>query len=229
MFFTVKTQVSPYYTNCCTVLSSFRLFRPKLIIAGYSAYPRDLNYKRFREICDSVNAILLVDMAHFSGLVAGGVISTPFEHADIVTTTTHKSLRGPRAGMIFYRKGVKGHSKSGQPIMYDYGPRVNSAVFPALQGGPHNHAIAALCVALKQALRPDFKEYAQQVIDNCKAMAKSLVANGYTLVSGGSENHLVLWDVRPLGTDGAKMEKILEEISITGMLHLTRGSNITVP
>ncbi len=155
-------------------------------------------------------------MAHFSGLVAGGVITSPFELADIVTTTTHKSLRGPRAGVIFYRKGVKGHSKTGQPIMYDYGPRVNSAVFPALQGGPHNHAIAALCVALKQALRPDFKEYAQRIIDNCKAMAKVLVTKGYTLVSGGTDNHLILWDLRPLGTDGAKMEKILEEISVTG-------------
>ena len=100
--------------------------------------------------------------------------------------------------------------------MYDYGPRVNSAVFPALQGGPHNHAIAALCVALKQALRPDFKEYAQRIIDNCKAMAKVLVTKGYTLVSGGTDNHLILWDLRPLGTDGAKMEKILEEISVTG-------------
>lgn len=192
-----------------------KLFRPKIIIAGYSAYPRDLDYKRFREICDSVNAVLLVDMAHFSGLVAGKVITSPFELADIVTTTTHKSLRGPRAGMIFYRKGVKGHTKTGEPIMYDYGAKVNSAVFPALQGGPHNHAIAALCVALKQALRPDFKIYAQQIIDNCKAMAKVLLSKGYTLVSGGTDNHLVLWDLRPLGSDGAKMEKILEVVSIT--------------
>lgn len=194
------------------------MFRPKIIIAGYSAYPRDLDYKRFRAICDSVGAMLLVDMAHFSGLAAGRVVTSPFELADIVSTTTHKSLRGPRAGMIFYRKGVKGHTKTGQPIMYDYGPKINAAVFPALQGGPHNHAIAALCVALKQALRPDFKEYAKQIVSNCQAMAKVLVSKGYSLVSGGSENHLVLWDVRPLGTDGAKMEKILEAVSITGEL-----------
>ncbi|CAB4010869.1 serine hydroxymethyltransferase, mitochondrial-like [Paramuricea clavata] len=214
------------YIDYDKLAENAKLFRPKIIIAGYSAYPRDLDYRRFREICDSVNAILLVDMAHYSGLVAGGVITSPFELADIVTTTTHKSLRGPRAGMIFYRIGVKGHSKTGQPIMYDYGPRVNSAVFPALQGGPHNHAIAALCVALKQALRPDFKEYAQQIIDNCKAMAKVLVTKGYTLVSGGTSNHLILWDLRPLGTDGAKMEKILEEISITGRSILIMDYNI---
>ena len=165
-----------------------------------------------------MNAILLVDMAHFSGLVAGKVITSPFEFADIVSTTSHKSLRGPRAAMIFYRKGVKGHSKSGEPIMYDYGSKVTSAVFPALQGGPHNHAIAALAVALKQAQRPDFKVYAQQIIDNCKAMAKVLISKGYTLASGGTDNHLVLWDLRPLGTDGAKMEKLMEVISVTGMV-----------
>lgn len=203
------------YIDYDKLAETAKLFRPKLIVAGYSAYPRDLDYKRFREICDSVNAILLVDMAHFSGLVAGKVITSPFEFADIVSTTSHKSLRGPRAAMIFYRKGVKGHSKSGDPIMYDYGSKVTSAVFPALQGGPHNHAIAALAVALKQAQRPDFKVYAQQIIDNCKAMAKVLISKGYTLASGGTDNHLVLWDLRPLGTDGAKMEKILEVISVT--------------
>lgn len=212
----------PYKTTPKTGLIDYdmlaetaRLFRPKLIVAGISAYPRHLDYARFRAICDEVGAYLMADMAHISGLVAGDVVPSPFEHADIVTTTTHKSLRGPRSGVIFYRKGIKGYKKNGDPIKYDYGSKIDFALFPGLQGGPHNNAIAALCVALKQANTPEFKAYAQQILNNCQAMAKVFLERGYTLVSGGSDNHLVLVDLRPLGIGGALAEKVLEEVSIT--------------
>merc|ERR1712079_589015 len=145
-----KVNASTGYIDYDKLEESAKMFRPKMIIAGFSAYPRTLDFPRFRKICDEVGALLLCDMAHISGLVAAGVIPSPFEYCDVVTSTTHKTLRGPRAGVIFYRKGVKGYKKNGDPIMYDYGPRINSAVFPGLQGGPHNHQIAALCVALKQ-------------------------------------------------------------------------------
>lgn len=212
----------PYKTDLKTGLIDYemlattaRLFRPKLIVAGISAYPRHLDYAKFREICDEVGAYLMADMAHISGLVAGDVVPGPFEYADIVTTTTHKSLRGPRSGVIFYRKGIKGYKKNGDPIKYDYGSKIDFALFPGLQGGPHNNQIAALSTAFKQAKTPEFKHYAQQILDNCKALAKVLLDRGYTLVSGGSDNHLVLLDLRPLGIGGALAEKVLEEVSIT--------------
>lgn len=192
-----------------------RLFRPKLIIAGTSAYSRLLDYKRFREICDEVKATLLADMAHISGLVAAGVIPSPFDYADVVTTTTHKTLRGGRAGMIFFRKGVKGVDKSGKEIKYDFQQKVDFAVFPRLQGGPHNHAIASVAVALKQATSPEFRAYQEQVLKNAKAMGKALIAKGYTLVSGGTDNHLLLLDLRPKGLDGARLECVMNEANIT--------------
>ncbi|RWS09019.1 Serine hydroxymethyltransferase-like protein [Dinothrombium tinctorium] len=192
-----------------------KLFRPKLIIAGASAYSRLIDYKRFREICDDVKAILLSDMAHISGLVAAGLISSPFEHSDIVTTTTHKTLRGGRSGLIFYRKGVKGKDKSGKDILYEFENKINFAVFPSLQGGPHNHAIASVAVALKEAMTDDFKQYCEQVLKNAKAMANALLAKGYTLVSGGTDNHLVLLDLRPKKIDGARLEAVMNECSIT--------------
>ncbi|XP_048728394.2 serine hydroxymethyltransferase, mitochondrial-like [Ostrea edulis] len=193
-----------------------RLFRPKLIIAGTTAYSRLLNYKAYREICDEVKAYMLADMAHISGLVAAGVIPSPFDYADVVTSTTHKTLRGPRSGMIFFRKGKKGVDKKGNDIMYDLEKKINNAVFPALQGGPHQHQIGALAVALKQAQSPDFKEYQLQVIKNAKAMAKVLMDKGYDVVSGGTDNHLILVDLKSKGTDGARSERILElcEISV---------------
>lgn len=215
----------PYKTNPKTGLIDYemlaetaRLFRPKLIVAGISAYPRHLEYAKFRTICDEVGAYLMADMAHISGLVAGDVVPGPFEYADIVTTTTHKSLRGPRSGVIFYRKGIKGYKKNGDPIKYDYGSKIDFALFPGLQGGPHNNQIAALSTAFKQANTPQFKQYAQQILDNCQALAKVLLDRGYTLVSGGSDNHLVLLDLRPLKMGGALAEKVLEEVSITGEL-----------
>ncbi|XP_035210678.1 serine hydroxymethyltransferase, mitochondrial-like isoform X2 [Stegodyphus dumicola] len=192
-----------------------KLFRPKLIIAGTSAYSRLLDYKRFREICDAVGAILLADIAHISGLVAAGVIPTPFDYADVVTTTTHKTLRGGRAGMIFFRKGTKSTDKNGKEIKYDFQQRIDFAVFPRLQGGPHNHAIASVAVALKQAMSSEFREYQQQVLKNAKAMAKALMSKGYTLVSGGTDNHLLLLDLRPNGLDGARLECVMNETNIT--------------
>ncbi|KAL7177179.1 hypothetical protein ACSBR2_030504 [Camellia fascicularis] len=191
-------------------------FRPKLIICGGSAYPRDWDYKRLRSVADKVGALLLCDMAHISGLVAAQEAADPFEYCDIVTTTTHKSLRGPRAGMIFYRKGPK-PAKKGQPedAVYDFEDKINFAVFPALQGGPHNHQIGALAVALKQVMTPGFKEYAKQVRANAVALGNYLTSKGYKLVTGGTENHLVLWDLRPLGLTGNKVEKLCDLCNIT--------------
>ncbi|KAK4279884.1 hypothetical protein QN277_011588 [Acacia crassicarpa] len=183
------------------------LFRPKLIIAGASAYPRDIDYPRMRKIADEVGAFLMMDMAHISGLVAAGVLADPFEFCDIVTTTTHKSLRGPRGGMIFFKKdSVHG---------VDLESAINNAVFPGLQGGPHNHTIGGLAVCLKYAQAPEFKVYQDQVVSNCRGLANRLIEHGYKLVSGGSDNHLVLVDLRPSGIDGARVEKILDMASIT--------------
>merc|ERR1712113_840045 len=148
--------------------------RPKILIAGTSAYSRLIDYARMRSIADKCGAILLADMAHISGLVVGGTIPSPFEFADVVTTTTHKSLRGPRAAMIFFRKGQRGVDKKGNPIMYDFEEKINAAVFPGLQGGPHNQSITALAVALKQAQSPEFRQYQQQVMKNAKALGESL-------------------------------------------------------
>ncbi|KAL9966222.1 hypothetical protein ACROYT_G024265 [Oculina patagonica] len=193
-----------------------RLFRPKVIIAGASAYSRLYDYERMRKIADEHKAVLLADMAHISGLVAAQVIPSPFDHSHVVTTTTHKTLRAVRAGLIFYRVGVKGtNKKTGKEIKYDFDKNIDFAVFPSLQGGPHNHSIAGVGVALKQAQSPMFKEYQLQVLKNAKAMAKALSDLGYSMVSGGTDNHLLLLDLRPKGIDGARVEKVLEMASIT--------------
>ena len=204
----------PYYLDESTGLIDYEqlkrdasLFRPRMIIAGASAYPRDIDYAKMREVADSVGAYLMADMAHISGLVAAGVLTSPFDYCDVVTSTTHKSLRGPRSGIIFYKKGeVRG---------LDMEKAINSAVFPGLQGGPHNHAIGALAFALKQAAEPEFKVYQEQVIANANACAQRLVKLGYKLVSGGTENHLILLDLKPQGVDGARVETILDMASIT--------------
>ncbi|KAH3826053.1 serine hydroxymethyltransferase, mitochondrial-like [Dreissena polymorpha] len=200
-----------------------RLFRPKLIIAGTTAYSRLLDYKKFREICDEVNAVMLADMSHISGLVAADVIPSPFEYADVVSSTTHKTLRGPRAGIIFFRKGLKGKDKKGNDILYDYEKRINGAVFPSLQGGPHQHQIAAIATAMKQAQSPDFREYQKQVVANAKVMGEELVKKGYKVISGGTDNHLILMDLRPSGTDGTRTERVLELSSITVNKNTTAG------
>ena len=176
--------------------------KPSLIIAGGSAYPRQIDFARFREIADKVGAILMVDMAHFSGLVAAGVHPSPLPYADLVTTTTHKTLRGPRGGMVL----------SNNP---EIGKKINSAVFPGLQGGPLMHVIAAKAVAFGEALRPEFKTYAQAVIDNCKALAGVLQRRGVDIVSGGTDTHLILVDLRPKGLKGNQSEAALERAGIT--------------
>jgi glycine hydroxymethyltransferase len=191
------------------------LFRPKVIVAGTSAYCRNFDYARFRQISDKVGCYFMVDMAHISGLVAAGVSPSPFEHADIVTTTTHKSLRGPRGAMIFFRKGVRSTDvKTGKETLSDLENPINFSVFPGHQGGPHNHTITALAVALKQAQTDDFKKYQQQVIKNAKALEEELTKLGHSLVTGGTDNHMVLLDLKPHGVDGARLEAVLEQVNI---------------
>ena len=176
--------------------------QPKLIIAGGSAYPRVIDFARFREIADSVGAYLLVDMAHISGLVAGGAHPSPLPHAHAVTTTTHKTLRGPRGGLILSNDEA-------------LGKKFNSAIFPGIQGGPLMHVIAAKAVAFGEALEPDYKLYIQQVVNNARALADTLQGHGFDIVSGGTENHLVLVDLRPKGLTGDISEAALERANIT--------------
>ncbi|XP_022128766.2 serine hydroxymethyltransferase isoform X2 [Pieris rapae] len=191
-----------------------KLFKPRLIIAGISCYSRCLDYKRFKEIANENGALLMGDMAHISGLVAAGVIPSPFEYCDIVTTTTHKTLRGPRAGVIFYRKGVRSVNAKGEKIMYDLENKINMAVFPGLQGGPHNNAIAAIATAMKQATLPEFADYQRQVIKNAQRLCEGLISRGYKIATGGTDVHIVLVDVRNVGLSGARAERILELCSI---------------
>lgn len=176
--------------------------KPKLIIAGGSAYPRAIDFAKFRAIADEVGALLMVDMAHFAGLVAGGVHENPLKYADVVTTTTHKTLRGPRGGMILTNRE-------------DLAKKINSAVFPGLQGGPLMHVIAGKAVALGEALKPEFKEYAKSVVANAKVLGETLVGRGLNLVSGGTDTHLVLVDLRPKGLTGKLAEKSLERAGMT--------------
>jgi len=188
-----------------------RLYRPKLIVAGASAYSRLIDYEAIKKVCEEHNSYMLADMAHISGLVAAKCIPSPFDYADVVTTTTHKSLRGPRGAMIFYRKGLRSVNKKGKEVMYDLEDKINFSVFPGLQGGPHNHTIAALATALKQAAGPEFKAYQDQVMKNSAQLAASLTGLGYELVSGGTSNHLVLVDLKKSrGIDGARVERVLE-------------------
>lgn len=193
---------------------SARLFLPKMIVAGVSCYSRHLDYKRFKEIADENGAYLLADMAHVSGLVAAGLAPSPFEYCDVVTTTTHKTLRGPRSGLIFFRRGVKQVKKDGTTEMWDLERKINEAVFPGLQGGPHNHQIASVAVALRQANTPEFKEYQKQVLANAQVLAKEFLSKNYTLVSGGTDNHLIWVDLRPMKIDAHRAETVLEKVGI---------------
>ncbi|MCF8503365.1 MAG: serine hydroxymethyltransferase [Caulobacter sp.] len=176
--------------------------RPKLIIAGGSAYSRAIDFKRFREIADSIGALLMVDMAHYAGLVAGGAYPNPVPHAHVVTTTTHKTLRGPRGGLILTNDEA-------------IAKKINSAVFPGLQGGPLEHVIAAKAVAFGEALQPDFKAYAAQVVVNARALAETLMASGVNIVSGGTDSHVMLVDLRPKGVTGKDTEAALERAHMT--------------
>ncbi len=180
---------------------SAREVRPKMIVAGASAYPRKIDFKRLSEIAEEVGAYLLVDMAHIAGLVAVGLHPNPIPYADFVTTTTHKTLRGPRGGMIFCKEKHK--------------QIVDKAIFPGLQGGPLMHVIASKAIALKEALTPDFEDYQKQVIKNAKALAEKLNQLGYDLLSGGTDNHMVLVDLRKKGLTGKEAEELLDQVSIT--------------
>lgn len=176
-------------------------FKPKIIICGYSAYSRDLDYKRFREIADANNSLLMCDMSHFSGFVATQELDNPFDYCDIVTSTTHKTLRGPRAGMIFCKK--------------DYEKQINEAVFPSLQGGPHDNQIAAIATQLKQVCKPEFKKYIQKVKSNAKALANELIKMDYKVCSGGTDNHIILIDLNNKDISGNKIEKLCELVNIS--------------
>ena len=177
--------------------------KPKMILAGASAYARKIDFKRIREICDEVGAYMMVDIAHIAGLVATGYHESPFPYADVVTTTTHKTLRGPRGGMIMCNQEAADKFN------------FNKAIFPGIQGGPLMHVIAAKAVCFKEALSPEFKEYAKNIIDNAQALCKGLMSRGLSIVSGGTDNHLMLLDLRPQGLTGKEIEKLLDEAHIT--------------
>jgi glycine hydroxymethyltransferase len=187
--------------NYDDVLEKAKLHKPKLIVAGASAYPRAIDFKRFREIADEVGAYLMVDMAHIAGLVAAGLHENPVPYAEFVTTTTHKTLRGPRGGMILCKE--------------EFAQKIDKAIFPGIQGGPLMHVIAAKAVAFGEVLNGNFKEYAQNILDNAKRLAEGLKKEGFTLVSGGTDNHLLLVDLRSTGLTGKVAEKVLDEIGIT--------------
>jgi glycine hydroxymethyltransferase len=176
--------------------------KPRLIVAGASAYSRHIDWARFRKVADEIGAYFMVDMAHYAGLVAAGVYPSPLPHAHVVTTTTHKTLRGPRGGMVL----------STDP---DIGKKINSAVFPGLQGGPLMHIIAAKAVAFGEALRPEFKVYAQNVVDNARSLASALTERGLKIISGGTDSHVMLVDLRPKKATGVSAEKVLDRAGIT--------------
>lgn len=176
-------------------------FLPNLIICGYSAYPRDLDYSRFRAIADAVGACLLCDMSHFSGFVAAGLLESPFSYCDLVTTTTHKTLRGPRSAMIFGRQ--------------KYMDAINASVFPGIQGGPHNHQIAGVATALLEASTPEFRIYMERVRENARVLSEALKDKGYEIMTGGTDNHLILVNLRLLGITGSKVERLCDEVDIT--------------
>jgi len=182
------------------------VYRPAMLLCGASAYPRVMDWAKFREIADEVGALLMADMAHISGLVATGLHPSPFQHCDVVTTTTHKSLRGPRSGMIFFKYTDR---------IPDIKDKIDQAVFPALQGGPHNHQIGALATQLLEVNTPEFKAYSQQIVDNTKVLGEVLISKGHKLATNGTDNHLLLWDLRPHSLTGSKLEKVCDAVSIT--------------
>ncbi|KAH8851324.1 Serine hydroxymethyltransferase, mitochondrial, partial [Schistosoma japonicum] len=221
----------PYYLDRGTELIDYDALQrdahnvfPKIIIAGTTAYPRLLDYKRFRQICDSVGAVLLADMAHISGLVAAKVVPSPFDYADVVSSTTHKTLRGPRSGVIFYRKRERSTEKSDVNCCIptdQLETRINNAVFPGLQGGPHENAIAAVAAMAFEASRPEFHDYSRQILSNAQALANALTSHGIRLVTGGTDIHFVLVDLsnspgKPKLSrgDGARVQMVADLVGI---------------
>lgn len=200
----IATEVDPQtgLLDYDRIATQAREHRPKLIVAGYTCYPRTVDWAKFREIADSVGAYLVVDMAHIAGLVAGGVHPSPVPHAHVVTTTTHKTLRGPRAGMIMTNDE-------------ELAKKIDKAVFPGLQGGPLMHIIASKAVCLGEALEPEFKEYAKQIVANAKVLAEALIKEGFELVTGGTDNHLMWVDLRPFRVTGKVAEEELDKVGIT--------------
>ncbi|CAN8303356.1 unnamed protein product [Cochlearia groenlandica] len=205
-------------------------YRPKILICGGSSYPRDWDFPRVRQIADKCGAVLMCDMAHISGLVATKECSNPFDHCDIVTSTTHKGLRGPRGGIIFFRRGpkIRKHGHSDTSTHYDLEEKISFAVFPSLQGGPHNNHIAALAIALKQVATPEYKAYIQQMKKNAQALASALLRHKCRLVTGGTDNHLLLWDLTPMGLTGKVYEKVCEMCHITLNKTAIFGDNGTI-
>jgi glycine hydroxymethyltransferase len=191
--------------------------KPKIVLAGFSAYPRELDYAKFAEIGNEVGALLMADMAHIAGLIAGGVAKNPFDYGfHVITTTTHKTLRGPRGGMILSKGKVSSPLKAPEKTLENIPTLIDRAVFPGMQGGPHEHIIAAKAVAFGEALKPEFKTYAQQIVSNASALADALKANGFQLVTGGTSNHLILADVyKSFDLDGKIVEETLDKISLT--------------
>lgn len=189
------------------------VYRPNLIIAGITAYPRSLDYARFRAICDDVGAYLLADMSHVAGLVAARLANDPFPYAHVVTSTTHKTMRGPRAGLIFYRKTAK-HPRNANKVV-DIETKIEEAVFPMLQGGPHNHQIAAIAAQMKEVMSPGWTDYCRQIKANMSALCSDLQNRGYKMVSGGTDSHLILWDLTNTDISGGKMQEVCDAVSIT--------------
>ena len=194
-----------------------RTHKPKIILAGYSAYPRELDYAKFAEIGNEVGALLMADMAHIAGLIVGGVATNPFDHGfHVITTTTHKTLRGPRGGMILSKGVVSNPLKAPEKTLENIPTLIDRAVFPGMQGGPHEHIIAAKAVAFGEALQPEFKTYAQQIVTNAAALADALLAHDFSLVTGGTSNHLILADVhKSFELDGKVVEEALDAIGLT--------------
>lgn len=237
-FYTSKKNVSassiyftslPYILDPTTELVDFVYlkkvalqFKPKLLICGGSAYSRDWDYEQFRDIANQVQCQLLCDMAHYSGLVASKVVKNPFDYCDVITTTTHKTLRGPRAALIFYRKKVPSNSSNitnknnfRELLLQDIEKRINDAVFPACQGGPHNNAIAAIAVQQKEVKTKEFHEYSRMVVKNCSILCDFLKSNGYRILTGGSDTHLLIWDQRSTNINGTKFQCICDLVNIT--------------
>src|SRR4051794_22639613 len=191
--------------------------KPKIVLAGFSAYPRELDYQKFADIGNEVGALLMADMAHIAGLIAGGVAKNPFDYGfHVITTTTHKTLRGPRGGLILSKGTVSNPLRAPEKTLENIPTLIDRALFPGIQGGPHEHIIAAKAVAFGEALKPEFKEYAKQIVKNASALADAMLAEGFSLVTGGTSNHLILADMhKSFGLDGKIVEVALDKIGLT--------------